>query len=512
MKASRFVPFSFGGLSVLLTVPAAFGQCEQQLLQASDKGRFDAYGTSADVDGNFVVVGSPYSDQGGVDRGAAYVYELVGGIWTNEVKLAPNDVEDSKRFGVSVAISGSTIVVGAEWDSTNEGAAYIFEYDGTSWSQSAKLLSAIPWPDNNVFGRLVAIDSDTVVVSDPGSFYFGTSSGAVVVYEKPVTGWADTSSGAILSSTNTGNYDQFGTSIDIDGDEIVVGAQYDSVAGTRDGAAYVFKKPAAGWADMTQTATLTAASPTDHDFLGNAVAIDDGVVAAGAIGYDIGVQQEGAVYIYERGVGGWVDATEDQLLTASDPTTNAAFGTSLIMEGPRLVVGSGGSAQGTNSGSAYVWRWNGVSWWESQKIVSEHTFGYNSFSADLGLDGTTLVVGAPGFWSMSQGEGGAHLFDIDGFAFHTSSSSVVPGDTLSFDGCGGVPGSPMLLFLVAIDGNPFLWRIRLAPVQSFGLWNYTVTVPVTPGRPWTGDFILFGFSARTGGALEATNVAQVTFN
>ena len=141
---------------------------QQAKLLANDKADGDYFGRSVALSGDTLVVGANLEDDSGtIDNGAAYVFTRSGGVWTQQAKLLANDKADSDSFGWSVALSGDTLVVGAnsEDDSgtTQNGAAYVFTRSAGVWTQQAKLL-ANDKADNDRFGASVALSGDTVVV------------------------------------------------------------------------------------------------------------------------------------------------------------------------------------------------------------------------------------------------------------------------------------------------------------------------------------------------------------
>jgi hypothetical protein len=189
------------------------------------------------------------------------------------------------------------------------------------------------------FGVSLAIDGDTVVVGarneDLGGILY--DQGAAYVYVRPVGGWADMTQTARLTASDPRGYCRFGVSVAISGDTLVIGA-HQCVA------AYVFVKPAAGWADMNQTARLDSSSAI-YDYFGYAVAIDGDVAAIGAVWDDVnGNSQQGSAYIFVKPGGGWVNATETAKLTASDGGYKQMLGGAVAMDGDAVVSAGGGAA------------------------------------------------------------------------------------------------------------------------------------------------------------------------
>jgi hypothetical protein len=133
-----------------LCAPPARGQCDPQevaKLLASDAAENDWFGSSVALSGDTAVIGACYDDNaGGIDAGSAYVFVLLGGVWTQQTKLIASDAAAYDRFGVSVAVSGDTAVIGAFHDDnaggTDAGSAYVFVRSGGVWTQQAELTAS----------------------------------------------------------------------------------------------------------------------------------------------------------------------------------------------------------------------------------------------------------------------------------------------------------------------------------------------------------------------------------
>jgi FG-GAP repeat protein len=216
---------------------------QQQKLEASDAGAFDQFGSSVAISGETVVVGA-FGDNGaaGFDQGSAYVFARSGEVWSQQQKLEASDAAVGELFGFSVAISGTTVVVGALFGDGaagfDQGSAYVFTRSGEVWSQQQKLFASDAAADD-LFGFSVAISGETVVVSslaDTGAASF--AQGSAYVFARSGGVWSQQQK---LEASDAGEGDQFGSSVAISGETVVVGAQADDgAAGTNQGSAYVF--------------------------------------------------------------------------------------------------------------------------------------------------------------------------------------------------------------------------------------------------------------------------------
>ena len=330
------------------------------MLTASGGLADDEFGISVAVDGDTVVVGG---DQDG--NGAAYVYikpASIGG-WadstgTETAKLTASGGAADDKFGISVAVDGDTVVVGGDQD--GNGAAYVYiKPSGSAWGNATETakLTASGGAANDKFGISVAVGGDTVVVGGDQN-----GNGAAYVFTKPSGSvWANATETAKLTAFDGKANDEFGISVAVDGETVVVGAhKHDIGSKSNAGAAYVYIKPGSVWANATETAKLTAFDGKANDEFGISVAVDGETVVVGAHKHDIGSNSNaGAAYVYTKPGSGWANATESAKLTASDGAKNDRFGSSVAIYGDTVVVGANAHDNGdrdttADSGAAYV--------------------------------------------------------------------------------------------------------------------------------------------------------------
>ena len=373
-------------------------------LVASDAAAGDNFGYSVAIDGDTVVVAATGDDDGGSGSGSAYVLRTTdgGATYVEVAKLTASDAAAGDAFGRSVAIDGSTIVVGAYYKSSGTGAVYIFSTtDG--WTTHTEIkLTAADAAANDYFGESVAIDGATVVV---GAHAKDSYTGSVYVF-RTTDGWT-THTEIKLTAADAASYDHFGESVAIAGDTIVVGARFDDVGGSGSGSAYIFSTTD-GWTTHTEI-KLTAADAAANDNFGGSVAIDGGTVVVGASSkyeYPTTPFQSGVAYVFQIPDGG---ATYEQVakLTASDAMENDYFGNSVAIEGDTVVVGAYYDGP-TNSGSAYVFRTTdgGATYGQVAKLTSADAAArYDSFGWSVAVDGDTVVSGA-------FSKGAAYVFSV----------------------------------------------------------------------------------------------------
>ncbi len=375
-------------------------------LSASDGAPGAQLGFSLATSGDTVVVGAP----GAGTSGAAYVFVRPGGGWataTQTAKLSVAAATAGDGYGSSVAISGDTVVVGAdELISGTNGAAYVFVRPGGGWATTTTptaKLTAAGGAAGDTFGQSVAISGDTVVVGAPTA---ASLDGTVHVYMRPGGGWVTTSAPAATLTDGTGSGARLGSSVATSGDVIAAGAP--SAAGG--GAVDVYVRPGASWASATTpTATL---STSGTGSLGMAVALTSTMIAAGAPSTTVsGNPSRGAVYVFAKPGGGWATmSSATARLTASDGAAADGLGGTVAATDDVVVSGSDNATVGANpnQGAAYAWVRGAAAWadaTETSKLVATGGAAFAGFGYSVAFAGDAIVVGEPG-----SGNGSAIAF------------------------------------------------------------------------------------------------------
>ena len=334
------------------------GNWEQEAkLTASDGAEFDFLGRSVAISGDAVLVGAYADDDAGEISGSAYVFRFDGLQWIEEAKLTASDASPDDRFGLAVALSNNVAVVGAAFDKDGgfySGSVYVYRFDGATWVQEAKLTAANAKP-NDLFGLSVAVSGDRVVVGAPLDDDLGNDAGAAYVYHFDGRNWNEE---AKLVASDAARFDQLGFSVAISDDRVAVGAHLDDDAGSGSGAAYIFRFDGADW---VQEAKLTASDAAALDEFGHAVSISGDTVVIGAHGDDDAGPQSGGAYVYRFDGLNWIEQAK---LISSDADADEEeededrFGRSVSVSGDTAVVGAwrNNTENGFRSGSAYVFK------------------------------------------------------------------------------------------------------------------------------------------------------------
>ena len=387
-------------LSLFVAAPGRAGAPVQEAkLLASDGAAQDEFGWQLAVDGNTTIIGAP----GASVIGAAYVFTRSSMRWTQQAKLTPVDPEPDGLFGSSVALDGGTAVIGARGHDDNgadSGAAFVFVLSGGIWTEHAKLLPA-DGAAGDSFGGSVALDGDTAVVGARQHGQNGINSGAAYVFTRSAGSWAEQ---AKLVPEDGDPADFFGVSVALDGDTALIGAFWDEPSGFRSGSAYVFTRSGESW---TQQAKLVASDGATFEQFGQRVALRDDTAIIAAPGHPVTELTPGSAYVFTRTVTLW---TEDDNLTPADGVDGDGFGWSVATDGTTAVIGSVFNDTPLNTGSVYVFDNSNGSWTQQDKLLADDGAPGDGFGSSVALDANTVVSGAPADDDNGFQSGSAYVF------------------------------------------------------------------------------------------------------
>jgi len=389
---------------------------QQAKLTASDGAADDWFGAKVALEGDIAVVAGYLDDDGASDAGSAYVFERTGSTWTQVDKLTASDPQADHRFSGALGISGDTIVVGAPGDANWTGAVYVFDRPAAGWTdmtETAKLVAG-DLTAGDVLGCSVDIDAGVVVAAARAQ---AGGRGAVYVFAEPAGGWADaTGETAKLTVSDGAASDLFGRDVAVSGDAILVGADRVDAGATDTGAAYVYVKPATGWATATEDARLVASDRAGEDEFGIAVALNGDVAVVGAHRCEgaAAIESAGAAYVFVKPAAGWKNATETAELTASDPSAYAGMGIDVAVDGETVVAGAyQDDPKGLESGSAYLFEMPATGWAaaaEDAKLVAADGAPYDRFGFQVAVDDGTVIATARGHDALGPDAGAAYVF------------------------------------------------------------------------------------------------------
>ena len=328
---------------------------QQAKLTAKDGMPEDTFGGNVVLSGDTAIVGVIRDDDiNGIDSGSAYVFTRTGTNWSQYAKLTANDAAAGDYFGWSLAVFDNTAVIGAPYDDDmgkNSGSVYIFTRSGDVWSQQAKLTAA-DGTAGDLFGISLALSGDTIIVGADLNEEKGKDAGAVYVFTRSGGIWNQQ---AKLTASDGSEGDIFGVRVALEGNTALISARRDNdeIMGVNAGSAYIFTRTGTTWSQQTK---LTAPDGSADDRFGRSVALAGDTAVIGAMFQDDKGENSGSVYVFTRSDNTWL--LKDQL-TASDGTAGDVFGWNVALFGNTAVISANrDDDNGENSGSVYIIKLN----------------------------------------------------------------------------------------------------------------------------------------------------------
>ena len=337
------------------------------------------FGRSA-ADALKLVVGAFFQDS---FKGAAFIFDADG---TNPIKVTPSDTSSFDEFALSVAIGNSKIaagMLGADDGGSGSGSAFVYDLDGTN---EVKLTASDAAAGDN-FGSAVAIGNSKVAV---GAEYSpsGNQNGAVYVYN------LDGSGEVKITASDTATQDNFGTAVAIANNKLYVGASRDDDGGGNTGSVYIYNLDGSG------ESKITASDAADNALFGCSLATGHDKLVVGASG------EVGAVYVYD------LDGSNEVKITASDGASGDSFGGAVAIGSNKIVVGANlDDDDGSSSGSAYVYNLDGTG---EVKITASDAAAGDEFGKSVAVGGNKVYVGASKEDTGASDSGSVYIYNLDG--------------------------------------------------------------------------------------------------
>ena len=413
---------------------------EEQKMIAGDGVLNDNFADMVSISGETAVVGAFRDQDLGIDAGAVYVFDYVNSNWVFSQKLFASDATTGDFFGSAVSLEGTNLIIGAKGESSS-GSVYVFEYDGSMWLESQKLMASDA-ASGDFFGAAVNLSGNRLIIGAQfDDVPSGINAGSAYIFDYDGSMWQQ--SQKLLASDGAFG-DSFGISVAVDGDKAIIGAWSDDDNGSTAGSAYIFHYDVTNdiW---VQQPKLLPAEINAGDQFGFGVSLEGDWAMVGApdkentMGSNIG-----AAYIYH-----YVDPNWDysQKITAGANAEHFDdFGQSVSISGNRMLVAAkGDNENGTNAGAAYVFEFNGVNWFESQKLTATDGAASDFFGSSVALSGNRALIGAKGDDNNWIDDGAAYIINVasrydlkinvTGFESTISSSKLIlsnGNDTIEF--------------------------------------------------------------------------------
>jgi hypothetical protein len=378
--------------------------------------------------------------------------------------LILHSAKTQEWFGSALGANDQRLAVGAPGDPARPqaqdlGAAYVFLWNGTAWSQE-DTLGVGSGGVRDRFGSAVALNGDRLAVgapAAPGERVAGA--GAVYLFSRSGNAWSQESPPRVTAPDGSSG-DQFGAAVAAGTDTLVVGAPGNGAAGSLAGAVYVFPRAGGGWGPPQK---LLAPDALAADGFGSSVAVAGDLLAAGAPFADAHRRNFGAVYVFERQGDIWF--VRQKLTAERFEEDDIQFGASVAIAGGAIVAGARGEdlhddqghPAGANAGAAYVFTQiftpNGSTWTNTSILRPADRLAGDQLGAAVAISGDTVVAGAP-FHSVSDTRPGAAFVFVNGaeqgpFSARGSSPdsrfggsvAVVSGNVVVFGGFLDDPGA-----------------------------------------------------------------------
>jgi hypothetical protein len=360
---------------------------------ASDGRAPDFFGKSVALDGTSLVVGAFGEGTGGRMAGAAYVYDWNPGAgdWSASAKLLAHNRESMAKFGTAVSLDEDRVLVGATGTDNNRGSAYLFTRGaGGAWDQQVWLRPARRFVEGG-FGSAVALRGPLAAVGAPGG---REHPGSVHIFTGTSSSreWKEISA---LSASPSSGATRFGSSLALGRNMLVVGAEGSDSA---PGAVFVFRWTAQGWIEES---LLRAPDSAPGDRFGCSVSLEGDSLVIGALGAQ---SRMGAVYVFSRNPDGWQLEAE---LRAPNGAPGDMFGRSVAHQGPALVIGAEGANAAT--GSIYVFGRSGNAWNLFTQVTPADGEPGDQFGGSVAVLGSLVAVGSS---TDNGGRGSTYVYDF----------------------------------------------------------------------------------------------------
>lgn len=400
MRPTHFLVAAFSATFFLTLLPAS---ADSPMLSAFDGAAYPHFGGSVALSGNIAIAGSTGSNN---NFGATYVFrnlDTASGTVTQNIQLSAFDGAESDSFGYSVALSGTTALIGAGTKNGSQGAAYVFRnLDAGSGTavEDVKILAS-DGLGGDYFGKSVGISGTTAVVaaaySTVGS---NVNQGSAYIFRN-----LDTASGTIhqnakLTASDGADGDHFGLSVAISGNTVLASSLYDDIGTHLDqGSAYVFRNIDTASGSVTEHVKLTASDGARNSNFGSAVSLSGHTAIVGAYGSSYSSMQ-GVAYVFRGLDSATGTITQSVRLSASIPGRyGSSFGSAVAISGGDAIVGDGIHAISEDSvrGAVYLFRNLGTasgSITQNVKLTASDGVTSDWFGISVGLDGDRFVIGS----------------------------------------------------------------------------------------------------------------------
>ncbi|MFH1270291.1 MAG: FG-GAP repeat protein [Nanoarchaeota archaeon] len=329
------------------------------------------------------------------------------------------------------------------------------------WIQEQKLVASDA-SGGDTLGSSAAIDGNVAILGATGNDDLGAASGSAYIYRFDGNNWIEEQK---LLASDGADADKFGYSVSVSGDVAVVGSPYDDDLGSDSGSVYVYRFDGNEWVEEQK---LVAPDGAATDRFGRSVSISNNAIVVGAVADDWAPcgSNCGSAYVFRFNNLSWV---EEQKLTASDGAPTDYFGGAVsISDNIAVISAYADDDLGSTSGSAYVFLFNGVDWVEKQKLTASDGAQGDQFGYSVDVSGDVTVIGANHDSDLGMSFGSAYIFRFNGVDWVEESKLLTSngvgggefGSTVSVSGNVAVIGAHLNDELGPDTGAAYVYRFN----------------------------------------------------
>ena len=427
------------------------------------------FGSSVAIEHDHLLAGAPASTVNSTaNRGAAFIFHLSRGAWFPTSRTAHQTPTADDKFGNAVAVDGEWLAIGAPFDDfnslNNAGSVFLFRRSGVRNWQFFKQITAPTPATEDQFGAALALQGDVLAVGAPLDNDTLTDQGAVHVFHRSQGGADNWGFVKLLAAQTPAADDRFGAALALDGDTLAVGAYLDNATATDQGSVTIFSRHLGGTDNWGLRVTRLASDGATSDQFGFSVALDGDILVVGAPLDNGSATDQGSIYILKRSQGGsenWGQV--GSALTANDAAASDQFGYAVALVGDTLAVGApfDNHASGSDQGSVYLFGriQSGVDVFsQGSRLTSPNPVAGDSFGFSVATNELVIVAGAPvDSLGFASSQGSAFVFERDqGGAFKWGAvQELNDGDGAANDRFGAaVAISGDVIAIGAPDANP----------------------------------------------------------
>jgi len=345
-------------------------------------GRNYELGQSVAISGNVAIVGA---------RGLAYIYRWDGSSWVKEANLLAGFFEHP------VALNGNTAVV------ADDRFVEVYRFNGSRWQEETQLTAST---GSTRYGSAVSVSGELIAIGN-------NIDRRVYLYRFNGSNWVEE---ARLTPSAGHEGDEFGSSVSINGDVVIVGGETMTGNNQVTGVAYVYRWTGSRWQEETIILAGDAGEGKGNEF-GRAVAVSGNLAIVGGAPYDNESGENfGSAYVFRYTGSIW---RQEAKLSFKVTAIGAYFGSAIAVEGNLAIIGAPFGNEGSEAGSqpgglAYVYRWDGNVWREQKVLTASDGTSGNRFGAAVSISGRFALIGAPGNYDYQTNNGpAAYVYVLD---------------------------------------------------------------------------------------------------